>query len=305
MIELLQRNGYTVKKESSNFYDIAGTGGWKVALNTNKIVDVNKKGWSMDTVAFIQEEKGYSYQDSMKYLLDLAGEKIETVQIKESTYKEKKAKEFVLPKYHKDVRAVYRYLLNDRCIDKEILSKAMNDKKIKQDDRYNCVFLGYDETGKVAYGSRRGSSLSSNFRGELTGSNKEHAFGLFSKNSDTLICCESAIDVLSCASLSKMRGNNYQDYNIISLGGTSDVAIDGFLKKNKKIRRIILAMDNDKAGQENAEKHKQKYEKQGFKVTIRVPQTKDFNEYLQLKSKTKSNVKKKLQKKERGSELEM
>jgi DNA primase len=69
------------------------------------------------------------------------------------------------------------------------------------------------------------------------------------------------------------------DYRL-SLGGTSDVALDSYLERHRGISKLILCLDNDDAGQTATEKLNTKYSALGYEVKIIAPQGKDFNEDL-------------------------
>ena len=109
--------------------------------------------------------------------------------------------------------------------------------------------------------------------------------------SDRLFVTESPIDLMSHATLSKMNGLDPAKDHRISLGCLSDAALERYLKQHPEIKRIVFALDNDidgKApdgsphnhGQEAAKKFCEKYEQQGYGVSVQIPKSKDFNEDL-------------------------
>ena len=67
---------------------------------------------------------------------------------KVSNILEEVKKEFIMPERNDSMRRVYGYLLNGRCIDKEVLNAFVQKGLIYEDAVYhNAVFVGYDEEG--------------------------------------------------------------------------------------------------------------------------------------------------------------
>ena len=154
---------------------------------------------------------------------------------------------------------VFAYLAS-RGIDKEIINYCLKNNLIYEDTPYhNVVFLGYDEQNEVKFGCVRATN-STRYMHDLKGSSKEYSFRLLSKTVGTdLHIFESAIDLLSYATLLKMWGLNFQNYNLMSLSGVYQpakvieqskvpVVLEKYLEKNKTISKIILHFDNDIAG---------------------------------------------------------
>lgn len=130
-------------------------------------------------------------------------------------------KVFKIPKREKNNKKAIEYLKN-RGIDEEIINYCIRNKLIFQ-EKYleNVIFLGYDNLGNIKYAMRR--SINDNehiIKGEVGGSNKKYTFRLLS-NSKKYIknvhLFESAIDLLSYATLLKMSGYSWNESNLISL----------------------------------------------------------------------------------------
>lgn len=98
---------------------------------------------------------------------------------------------------------------------------------------------------------------------------------------------ESAID---CLSYQELFGGNYPEARVVyqSLEGRKESIAYNSLKRfeekyKKKADLVILALDNDEAGNETSKKLKETLEKQGYRVQRHVPeQGKDWNEQLQM-----------------------
>ena len=163
---------------------------------------------------------------------------------------------FVLPKPYVNNERVLRYLTG-RGIEPEILEYCVKTGRLYEDERHNCVFVGFDGSGKAEYAMLRSSSPTSVFLREADGSDKRYAFALsFHQGLDTVYLFESAIDLLSFASLQK---DEWRQFNCLSLSGVYQprktlsetplpAALAQHLHDHHEIRHIALCLDNDDAG---------------------------------------------------------
>ena len=94
---------------------------------------------------------------------------------------------------------------------------------------------------------------------DCLGSKKAYSFRLLGTNKDEVHLFESAVDLLSFATLYKLNGGNWKELNLISLSGvyapSSDLtkskvpkALQKYLENNLSLKRIVLHLDNDIAG---------------------------------------------------------
>jgi hypothetical protein len=162
---------------------------------------------------------------------------------------------FMLPKQYVNNDRVLRYLTG-RGIDSEILSYCVQTGRLYEDDHHNCVFVGFDENRKVRYAMLRSSSSTSMYLCEVDGSDKRYAFALPFRHDDTVYLFESAIDLLSFATL---RKDVWQNFNYLSLSGIYQprktlsetplpVALAQHLQDYPNTRHIVLCLDDDEAG---------------------------------------------------------
>ena len=161
-----------------------------------------------------------------------------------------------LPKPYVNNDRALRYLTG-RGIDPEILSYCVKTGRLYEDERHNCVFVGFDSGGKPRYAMLRSSSPTSVFLQEADGSDKRYAFALpFQPASGTIHLFESAIDLLSFATL---RKDKWQDFNYLSLSGIYQprktlsetplpAALAQYLKDHPNTNHIALCLDNDGTG---------------------------------------------------------
>ena len=94
---------------------------------------------------------------------------------------------------------------------------------------------------------------------------------------------ESFIDAMSHAELTNIRygkSDAWIKHNRLSLSGTSDVALDSWLKRNPDVSKICFCLDNDDAGRRATNKMVQKYRDIGYEVYVTYPSAKDYNEEL-------------------------
>lgn len=196
---------------------------------------------------------------------------------------------FVLPNRAKNNQRVISYLVH-RGIDKEIFDYFIEKELIYESQPYhNAVFVGKDDKGNAAYAMLR-SIGKQRFVGEAAGSRKEYAFSFFSEGkADTVHIFESAIDLLSYATLMKMKGKEWKETDMVSLGGcavSTDIGLlDDRLKrieKRRNIKTVILHLDNDEAGRICSEKLMRKLAKDYEVIDRPPPQGKDVNDYLLL-----------------------
>lgn len=172
----------------------------------------------------------------------------------------------------------------------------------------NAVFVGYDNNNKPAYATKRGmynktvivdgKEKNKSFRQEVTGSSKRHSFFMrdLSDKSKSIHIFEAAIDAMSYATLIDLYSRNYKTKNLLSLGGATsgrdskfnsdDTVLPPALQnvlddKSLNIDTVYIHFDNDKTGQEQSIKLKNKLEKLGIKSQIKLPPSgKDFNDFL-------------------------
>ncbi|BFH65174.1 DUF3991 domain-containing protein [Paenibacillus azoreducens] len=201
--------------------------------------------------------------------------------------------QLILPKKAQNYRRVVWYLVHVRGIEHEIISCLMHEKKLYQQDKTgNCIFVAYDQDGIAKYCSMRGSTPERPFKQDREHSDKSYPFHIPGNgNGQRVYVCESPIDAMSHATLSKLSGLDWQTDHRISLGCLSDNALERFLSQHS-IQEIIFCLDNDHNatfrngspapnwGQEAAIKFAQKYAELGYQISVQTPKRKDFNEDL-------------------------
>ena len=190
--------------------------------------------------------------------------KEETPEEKIEALQKELEKHIEIPKRASDNLKIIEYLTN-RGIDESILNYCIINNLIYQEKTTNnVVFLGYDEENNIKYAGLRASN-NTRIMHDAKGSSKEYSFRILAKEKvNSIHLFESAIDLLSYATLLKEKGTDWRKINLISLSGVYQtkvnieeskipIAIEKFLNKEPQIEEIILHFDNDMAGR-NARK---------------------------------------------------
>lgn len=241
-----------------------------------------------NAVSYLMKVKNYSFLDAIQTIIG-------NVSVKQPViYREEKKEktEFVLPLKSINSERAKRYLLK-RGIDLEIINECINSGLIYESEpNHNVVFLGTDEEKKYKYAFFRGTN-DTRFMGESKGSDKAYTFRLLSNNeSERVHLFESAIDLLSYATLLKMKNIDWKNENMISLGGVNKpseeqevndkipIAIIKFLENNSNIKQIYLHFDNDEIGEKASKALMEKLSNKYEVIDNRPPVGKDCNDYL-------------------------
>lgn len=194
-------------------------------------------------------------------------------------------KPFCLPERDRNHRQVYAYLTKTRGIEKEIVRDFLHKKLLYQEKEHkNCVFVGYGREGEPIFASMRSTLTDKKFVCDVEGCDYQQ--GIYMENGqNTLLVTESAIDCMSVMSLLILHENNPDKSNYLILNGAKKLAPLFYHIQNKpQINRVILALDNDHAGQEGAQLARTMLRSMDFRGEIldALPQTtKDWNDELQ------------------------
>ncbi len=212
------------------------------------------------------------------------------------------------PKTQGKYNRVYSYLTKARGIDSDIVNYCFHEHILYQDERCNCVFVGYDEGNTPKFAEIKSSSTDEKYkklRYNIESSDKAYSFNLRSNvSSDRVFVFEAPIDLLSHCTLTKCLGedkakqegraydsNCWRRQNRLSLSGTSDVALDAYLKRYPDIQHICLCLDNDFGGNKAVKLINEKYSALGYKVSVYHSSFgKDYNDMLINYRKSKAAV---------------
>ena len=245
--------------------------------------------------------RGIGGKSALDYLIKVRGmdfvEAVQTIMgngsVSYPTYENSNSYEqqpLLLPKRSPSSNVVVEYLFG-RGIDYEIINECLDKELIIESLPYhNVVFIGYDENKEPKYAAYRATNQS-RIMGDCTGSKKQYSFRLTAENTGEVHLFECAIDLLSYATLLKLDGKDWRQFNLVSLAGVYSpkqkiedskvpVTLSRLLEKDKTIRRIVLHLDNDVAGRK-ATKALQTILPKEYEVVDEPPAYgKDVNDFL-------------------------
>jgi len=246
---------------------------------------------------YLIKVRGMDFIDAVEAILG-------NIALKEPVYDSKQAfydtKELILPEFNEKTYRVRKYL-EGRGIDREIITHCIEAGIIAESLPYhNVVFLGYDEEKNVKYAAYRATN-ETRYMGDCKGSSKEYSFRLVGSKSDELHVFESAIDLLSYATIGKKRGEDWKSLNLLSLGGVYlpsregepmklPPALKNYLSK-ADTKTIYLHLDNDTAGRAATKALTESLSGRYEVIDAPPPEGKDFNDYLSELIKTKDRRK--------------
>ena len=164
-------------------------------------------------------------------------------------------RDLMMPKLNSNTKAVVKYLMG-RGIHPEVIDYCLTHRFLFESRQYhNAVFIGYDTDGKARYAALRGTMGS--YKGEVTGSDKRYSFSIVENHSaGTVHLFESAIDLMSYATLLRMAGRDWKQDALLSLAGVYKtkrenvvpVSLSRFLTDYPGIKTLRLHLDNDEIG---------------------------------------------------------
>lgn len=284
IINFAQQNGFEVEKGDRHTRHVKGHGGLYL-FNHGRGFHCFTTEKSGNIIEFAQEYFGLDFINAVEMILGCKA--YEHCPCEPATEKETRG-ELVLPQKAESFKQAIAYLVKTRGIDKDIVYSLISEKKIFQSTPYNnCCFVGYDRDNKARYCSMRGTITGSSFKKDADNSDKSYPFHIKGK-SNRVYTCESPIDAMSHATLTKLHGMDWTKDHRISTGCLSDKALNYFLQEHSEVKEIVFCFDNDvdgklpdgtprNHGQVTAQKYSGIYADGGYRVFIQTPHNKDFN----------------------------
>ena len=236
---------------------------------------------------YLIKVKEYSFVEAVETLMGKAAV-MPTLTVRPKQKEVSKA--LLLPEKSATTDKITEYLFG-RGIDYSIIEYCISKGYIFESLPYhNLVCVGFDENGKAKYAAYR-ATINRRILGDCSGSDKHYSFRIADSKSDTVHLFECAIDLLSYATLMKLEGKDWRQFNLVSLAGVYSpkqkiedskvpVTLGRLLEKDKTIKRIVLHLDNDIAGRK-ATKALQTILSDNYEVVDDPPQYgKDVNDFL-------------------------
>lgn len=276
-----------------------GPGRYTTATHGSLVISNGKWNWNGGGVAgvsaldYLTKVRGMGFVSAVEVL---TGEQAESARSFQATAKAQPAPErlpFYPPRPLRYPNGAVSYL-QIRGIHPDVINRCLREGILYESRYYNprselhnapvCVFAGKDENGEIKFAAQRG--IDTDLKRDKSGSDKRFGFCIPAVRGQGrhVAVFEAPIDAMSHASLQRRQGWNWGGHRL-SLGGTSDVALIAFLERNPQIRRVILHLDNDKAGVIAARKIKAALSADKrfhhISVSVNPPHgAKDYNELL-------------------------
>lgn len=277
ILDVVRRLGFTPINQGS-VYTLKEHDSLKIYPETNSYFQFST-GKGGNPINFVREFGNLDFKEAIKFLIGNENISI-SLDTVSNDKKIQERKKFELPKFNKDLKRTYAYLLQTRKINKEVVNECVKYGIIREDEKHNICFLGKDKFGNVKYCAFNGTITDKRFKGEVEGSNKAFSFNI-NNNVDKLIICESPIDVLSAISILKLN-NMDKEFSFISVSGLTEIPITHFLEENKNVKNLLFMLDNDERGADGfkrlSEKFTNKYNIKNFSYLYK--DHKDVNDYL-------------------------
>lgn len=280
--DFLRRKGESVKQEGQGYAWISG--GEKVSIKGNFWYDQYTQEGG-DAIDFAR--RFFDCNSFFEAIELLVGENAATI-AKGQQKNEKSNKQFALPCSHKNMYRVYAYLIHQRGIDRDVINAFIREHLLYEEaDYHNCVFIGYDENGIPRHAHKRGTLSGSSFKCNESGSDPKYSFhrnGI----SDRLYVFEAPIDMMSYISMHK---EGWQDHSYVALCSVAPHAALNMIKLYPNLKKVILGLDNDSAGNAACERIFGLIKRDHPEVEVyrHSPINKDFNEDLTAQREIKES----------------
>lgn len=206
---------------------------------------------------YLIKVQGFSFTQAVEAL---AGQNFSPLpHVPQAKPKEREPRNLLLPQASRCATHAVSYL-HGRGIDYDPIDYCIQTGRLYESQKYhNVVFVGRDLKGQPRYAALRGTV--GDFKGEATGSDKRYSFCIAENPSaNSVHLFESAIDLLSYATLLKMKGRDWRQDALLSLAGVFKqkkefvipLALSQYLKDHPGTNTLYLHLDNDKVGREAA-----------------------------------------------------
>lgn len=201
---------------------------------------------------YLIKVQGYSFTEAVERIL---GQAAVMPPVSHSPPPIEEPRKLLLPEPSRCATHVVEYL-HRRGIDYDLIDFCITTGRLYESRQYhNAVFVGYDLNGKARYAALRGTI--GNYKGEASGSDKQYSFSITENPEATHVhLFESAIDLLSYATLRHMAGLDWTQDALLSLAGVYktkrqgvvSVTLSRFLEDYPDITTLHLHLDNDEVG---------------------------------------------------------
>lgn len=277
----LIKNGYSLCRVGQGNYRWPGHGGLIIKDNFWHCFSSDEKGNAID---FLVKILGMEFKKAVSELLGYSDERQLTLPIAPVV------KKLEIPKRVDNERRVFAYLTKKRFLPANLVLNQIESGRLYQDINGNCVFPCFNYDTEATGAILRGTA-DKRFAGLCPGHNPVYGWVILASSdtlAETLILHESPIDMLSFMVLKNIVDRHP---HLLAMAGLRIDTVLAFLKHVPKVNKIIVAVDNDDAGEKFYERLKAFLaadQFQGILISKNCPKNKDWNEDLKDMKKTKT-----------------
>jgi len=251
ILDIALKNGIDLIQDSKKQYRLADNHSLVITADKNLFIE-NNGNFGGGPIDFVQKVVGIEdFKSAVHHITDSEYEisDVAPSEQREFTYNKENERDFVRAK---------KYLIDDRCIDEEIVS-VLHNKGLLQQDKRNNVLLLWNDHGKIAGCSEKGTIPDSTWKKIQTGSDSKIGFNVRNGEPKKLKFFEAGVDLMSYMSLNK---SNLKDTWFVSMEGLKPETVYHYLEEAQQvspsgIEEIALCVDNDEAGKAFFDKFQQ------------------------------------------------
>lgn len=271
ILDIALKNGIDLIQDSKKQYRLADNHSLVITADKNLFIE-NNGNFGGGPIDFVQKVVGIEdFKSAVHHITDSEYEisDVAPSEQREFTYNKENERDFVRAK---------KYLIDDRCIDEEIVS-VLHNKGLLQQDKRNNVLLLWNDHGKIAGCSEKGTIPDSTWKKIQTGSDSKIGFNVRNGEPKKLKFFEAGVDLMSYMSLNK---SDLKDTWFVSMEGLKPETVYHYLEEAQQvspsgIEEIALCVDNDEAGKAFFDKFQQftfnQKEKAPLEFQAEFPQT--------------------------------
>ncbi|WP_440912844.1 DUF3991 domain-containing protein [Enterococcus innesii] len=270
ILDIAHKNGIDLKKDSAKQYRIADNHSVVITAPKNLFIE-NNGHFGGGPIDFVQKIVGIKdFKEAVRHITDNDYDATEFVPEERIDYKYDKENErpFVRAK---------KYLIEERCIDEELVNVLHNKGFLRQDKRNNLVLI-WNNQGEISGNSEKGTIKDSTWRKIEPGSDNFVGFNVRNGEPKRLKFFESGVDLMSYMTLNK---SDLQDTWFVSMEGLKPETVYYYLEESQRVapsgvEEISFCVDNDNSGKEFLERFKKftynQKEKQPIEFQAEFPQ---------------------------------
>lgn len=251
ILDIALKNGIDLIQDSKKQYRLADNHSLVITADKNLFIE-NNGNFGGGPIDFVQKVVGIEdFKSAVHHITDSEYEisDVAPSEQREFTYNKENERDFVRAK---------KYLIDDRCIDEEIVS-VLHNKGLLQQDKRNNVLLLWNDHGKIAGCSEKGTIPDSTWKHIQAGSDSKIGFNVRNGEPKKLKFFEAGVDLMSYMSLNK---SDLKDTWFVSMEGLKPETVYHYLEEAQQvspsgIEEIALCVDNDEAGKAFFDKFQQ------------------------------------------------